>query len=141
MMAATFDRPSGRYRGVLLTEAESMAIVEEINRWCRKTGTNYNKLVIAAGVGPSVRSDVCLRKRRLTIIVAQRVRSVITRYPQGITKAEHKSRLRRMNQPLPREEIESRRVNREPCPKCGTRADIGCRHSIWSANQWGGNFG
>jgi len=24
---------------------------------------------------------------------------------------------------------EARRVNRDPCPKCGVRSDIGCRHS------------
>lgn len=138
---AIFDRPSGRYRGVLLTEAESRAIIDEINRWCRKTGTNYNKLVTAANVGPSIRSDVRLRKRRLTMTVAKRVRTIIVSYPQGISKAEHKARLRRMNQPLPREEIESRRVNREPCSHCGTRADIGCKHSIWSANRHGSNFG
>jgi hypothetical protein len=137
MMAATFDRPSGRYRGVLLTEAESLAIVDEINRWCRKTGTNYNKLVIAAGVNVSTRSSVRHRQRRLTIDVARRLQATMSSYPQGITKAEHKARLRKMYQPIPREEIESRRVNREPCPKCGTRADIGCKHSIWSANHYG----
>ena len=139
-MAEQFERPSGRYRGTLLTEAESHAIIDEVNRWCRKTGTNYNKLITAAKVAPSTRSQVRHRERRITIEVARRLKQAMTLYPHGITKTEHKARLRRIYRPMPSEQIESRRVHREPCPKCGTRADIGCKHSIWSANADWRNF-
>lgn len=29
---------------------------------------------------------------------------------------------------LPNADIEARRVDRDPCPYCGVRADIGCKH-------------
>lgn len=30
-------------------------------------------------------------------------------------------------------DIESRRVDRDPCWRCGVRADVGCEHQRWAA--------
>jgi hypothetical protein len=50
-----------RYEGMLLTLAESHALIEEMNTWCRRTGTNYNKLVGLARVSATMRSSVKAR--------------------------------------------------------------------------------
>lgn len=31
------------------------------------------------------------------------------------------------------DELEARRVNRDPCTYCAVRADVGCKHNRWAA--------
>ncbi len=125
-----------RHERLLLTIEESLQVVSEINRWCRRTGTNYNRFVTAAGVRPSLRSSV-RRGTRLTITTAEIVRSTMAEYPRGIEWQEHKRRVKRraserLNRVQQRERIEFPavliRVDRTPCPRCGVRKDIGCKH-------------
>jgi hypothetical protein len=126
-----------RYEGQLLTEAESAALIDELDLWCRRTGTNYNKIVIAAGVAVSLRSMVRTKGKRVTITVSNRLRKAMREFGKGITRQEHRARLSLiLSRPsqMSIDEIQQRRVNREPCPRCGVRADVGCKHSIWSAN-------
>lgn len=125
-----------RHEKLLLTIEESQAVVTEINRWCRRTGTNYNKFVTAAGVRPSLRSSV-RRGCRLTIDTAQIIRATMKDNPHGISKQDHKRRIvRRTRQRLERikerreAEYPAVRVDRTPCPKCGVRRDAKptCKH-------------
>ena len=125
-----------RHERLLLTIDESRELITEINRWCRKTGTNYNRLVIAAGVRPSLRSSV-RRGTRLTITTAQVIRSTMAQNPLGIDRDDHKRRVKRRarDQVLRQQQREQAafpaepiRVDRTPCPRCGVRKDIGCRH-------------
>ena len=126
-----------RHERLLLTIDESRALIAEMQRWIRRTGTNYNKLATAAGVNPSIRSDVRFRNIRLTITTAEKVRSAMASNPRGISKAQHKRCVaRRARERLARVQQRDRiihpalpvRVDRSPCPRCGTRKDIGCKH-------------
>ena len=131
-----------RYDGCLLTETESRSLIDEVDAWCRRTGTNYNKLVIAAGVAVTIRHKVRIKGQRVTFRVAGKLRQAMLDHGRGITRQEHRARLSRISTiPLrmSSEEIESRRVDRTPCGYCGARADVGCRH-VWSANRQWGNF-
>lgn len=116
-----------RHEHLLLSEGESLAVIEEVNAWCRRTGTNYNKLVTAARVAVSTRSAVRKRRRRLMRETAARLVATMSANPQGISKREHKGRLSAARAafvpPAPLV-----RVDRSPCPKCGARRDIGCEH-------------
>lgn len=126
-----------RHEEQLLTDVESQAVIEEINAWCRRTGTNYNKLVTAARVAPSTRSDVRNRGRRLTIQTAMKLRTAMRANRKGIVLGEHKARVRRIAQEsLDRQRAKLKRdfpatplkVDRTPCPRCGVRRDVGCVH-------------
>lgn len=137
-----------RYEGCLLTEAESSTLIDEVDCWCRSTGSNYNKLVTAAGVATTTRHKVRMKGQRVTFDVATKLRAAMERYRFGIPRDDHKKRvasirLRNLASPkyLTADEIQRRQVNREPCGKCGVRADIGCKHShsVWSANDARGN--
>lgn len=125
-----------RHERLLLTIEESRDLITEINRWCRKTGTNYNRLVIAAGVRPSLRSSV-RRGTRLTITTAQVIRTTMNQNPTGIDKDDHKRMIvRRTRERVNRVKQKTQegypaalvRVDRTPCPRCGVRKDIGCKH-------------
>lgn len=122
-----------RYEGCLLTEAESRLLIDDIDSWCRRTNTNYNKIVIAAGVAVTIRHKVRVKGQRVTFAVANKLRKAMEDNPNGIGKVEHKARLAGMSTVpvhLTSIQIEARRLNREPCSWCGTRADIGCKHSV-----------
>lgn len=122
-----------RFKGLLLSHAESRKVVAEVDAWCRRTGTNYNKLIVAAGVAPSLRSDVRCRGRKLTTMTAQKLRRTMLQFGAGISRAQHKEHLglRREQESLRiavqrqvREHVESLRVDRTPCSNCGVRADM-----------------
>lgn len=120
----------------LLSEDESRRVIEEVNAWCRRTGTNYNKLVTAARVNESTRYYVRTRRRRLTNDTAAKLRTAMRANPQGISKGEHKARVRAASA----EKLERQRTirlrdfpaptvpDRTPCPRCGVRRDVGCTH-------------
>lgn len=124
-----------RHEKFLLTHLESASLIAEVNRWIRRTGTNYNRLITAANVAPSVRSAVKHRKRRLTIQVADRLRRAMRLHPDGIPRGEHKRRVERRGRERLRRQQQRRRitfaavrVDRTPCSRCGARRDIGCKH-------------
>ena len=127
-----------RHEQHLLTQAESIGVIDEVNSWIRRTGTNYLRLITAAGVAPSTRSAVRIRQRRLTIHTADKLRAAMTAHPHGIARGEHKARVRLAAQTtLERQRAKQTRdfpaaavvVDRTPCPRCGIRRDLGCVHS------------
>ncbi len=108
---------------LILSEAESQKVIDEVNAWCRRTGTNYNKLVIAARVNPSTRGWVRRGRSRLTIATAAKLREAMRANPNGISKGEHKTRLanfRAMYVPPPPPPA---LIDRSPCWKCGVPMD------------------
>jgi|GEM_PF-6336457 len=116
-----------RHEHLLMSETESAKVIDKVDAWCRRTGTNYNKLVIAARVAVSTRSAVRRRRRRLTLETANRLLRTMQGYPQGITKGEHKLRLSTARLVVHVAELPPR-VDRTPCGYCGARRDIGCVH-------------
>ncbi len=44
-------------------------------------------------------------------------RAATHRYPEAVTRAEERDA-----------QADKLRVSRDPCPKCGTRGDVGCKH-------------
>ena len=143
-----------RFRGLLLSLTESRAVMNEVDAWCRRTGTNYRRLIVAAGLTCSIRSDVRKRQRKLTTMTAKKLRRTMQQYGAGISREQHKAHLdacgdrvtlRRAHGALSvqvqrqvREHVEALRVDRTPCPRCGVRADIGCEHSRRDFERRGG---
>lgn len=133
-----------RYEGCLLTEAESQALIDEVDRWCRRTGTNYNKLVVVARVGVTTRHKVRLKGQRLTKEVANRLSQAMAAYRFGISRDEYRQmpkpwRGARIVARLP--VVEPVRVNSETCGRCGARAGR-CDHTanfepVWSPRMVG----
>lgn len=125
-----------RFRGLLLTTGQSLAVMVEVDAWCRRTGTNYNRLIVAAGVAPSLRSDVRCRGRKLTKMTAQKLRRTMRQFASGISRQQHKEHLGEERRELA-QQIEKQvrqiaavmTIDRTPCPRCGVRADIGCEHT------------
>ncbi|PQM29413.1 hypothetical protein CVO77_00295 [Sphingopyxis lindanitolerans] len=124
-----------RYGQDLLGQTESRVVIDEVNSWIRRTGTNYNRLVTAAGVAPSTRSAVRTRQRRLTIDTADKLRAAMAAYPHGIERGEHKARVRQAaRQALDRQRAKQSRdypaalVDSSLCVKCGARRVLGCEH-------------
>lgn len=126
------------YQNGLLTHAESCALLDVVERWCSQTATNYSKLMLAAGVAPSIRSHVRLKERPITEATAAKLQTAMEANPSGISKSQSKTRRREIEQsafarvqatvvaiaaathPI---------VDRTPCPWCNVRGDIGCRHN------------
>ena len=117
-----------RHEQHLLSEVESARVIDELNAWCRRTGTNYNKLVIAARVAVSTRSAVRRRRRKLTIETATRLRVAMSEHPNGISKGEHKARLSRARAEAVKTIALPPRVDSRTCDLCGARRAVGCRH-------------
>jgi hypothetical protein len=110
----------------LLTAEQAKALLAEMDRWCRRTGTNYHRLATAARVAPNTRAMIRQGKRRPTIKVADRIRVAMAKNPRGIDREKHLAN-RLSPQAEPRV-MPPRIVDRSPCPRCGVRADIGCAH-------------
>lgn len=109
----------------LLTHEQATALLGEMERWCRRTGTNYFRLVTAARVPPNTRAAIRQRKRRITIKLANQIRTAMRNNRQGISKEQHmKNRLAPPPPPPPPPVV----IDRTPCRFCGVRADIGCAH-------------
>ncbi len=124
-----------RHEHLLLSETESRKVIDEVNAWCRRTGTNYNKLVTAARVAPCIRSVVRDRGRRMSIDTAGKLRSAMRANPHGISRDDHRARVRivaretldRQRQKY-RREYPARPVDQSTCSICGARLAIGCEH-------------
>jgi hypothetical protein len=134
-----------RHEQLLLSEADSRAVIDEVNAWCRRTGTNYNKLVTAARVAPCIRSVVRHRGGRMTIATARKFRDAMEAHRYGISKGDHKTRvLVRAGEAVSRQRARHRvafpaeplRVDRSPCPRCGARRDIGCVHTRFESSAY-----
>jgi hypothetical protein len=121
-----------RYEGCLLTVEESATLIDEVDRWCRRTGTNYNRLVVVAGVGVTTRHKVRLKGQRITLKVANRLRVAMMNNRFGISKEKYRTvpkpwRREPVREMQERVEIEMRRVVRDICPRCGSvRYDYVC---------------
>ncbi len=104
--------------GELLTREQSLAVIAEVDRWCRKTGTNYNKLVIVAQVPVSTRHKVRRYEQRLTPRIANRLRETMAKYRHGISRDVYRG----IRKPWECEQTElapaPTRVVRERCWKC-----------------------
>lgn len=120
----------------LLTVEQSRQVIAEVNRWIRRTGTNYNRLVTAARVNPSIRSDVRHRGRRLTIETGRRLERAMKLNPGGIKRDDHKRRVREQAAEMlqrQRERIKADypaappKMESRMCPRCGARAGM-CEH-------------
>jgi hypothetical protein len=103
----------------LVPADQASQIIADLNRWCRRTGTSYSRFVTAAHVAPSVRSKV-RRGLRVTVTVAERIRRTMAENPRGISKATAYTPIKRIAASIV--------IDRSPCPRCGVRGDIGCKH-------------
>lgn len=112
-----------RHEHLLLSEDESRKVIDEVNAWCRRTGTNYNKLVTAARVNASTRGWVRTGRSRLSHITAAKLREAMRANPHGISKREHKARLANMRARFTRPPAPPPPVDRTPCWKCGVPMD------------------
>lgn len=113
-----------RHDHLLLTDEDSRRVIDEVNAWCRRTGTNYNKLVTAARVNPSTRGWVRNGRSRLTIATAAKLREAMRANPRGIEKGEHKTRLANYRAMFTAPPPPPPPIDRSPCIKCGTRMDL-----------------
>lgn len=108
----------------LLTHDEAAILLKEMEQWCRRTGTSYNRLVTAARVPPNTRASIRQRKRRITIKLAAKLRTAMNQNRKGIDKEQHlRNRLAPSDIP-PKPPLIV--VDRSPCHRCGVRKDIGC---------------
>lgn len=110
----------------LLDAADSAALINKIDAWCDRTGTNYNRLVIAAKVGVSTRSNVRTKGQRISLKVAARLEDAMSDNPKGISREEHTDRLRAEVVIFPNA-VEQQRIESAICPRCGSR-DYECGH-------------
>jgi hypothetical protein len=124
--------------GPCLTHEQSLALLEMIDRWSRRTGTRYNKLVVMARVSPSTRFMVRCRGSSISHRVARRLIAVMRSHRAGISREEYKT----IPKPWDFAVTESRldnaardyaqamtlRVVRTTCTICGARSDFGCEH-------------
>lgn len=131
-----------RHERFLLSSMESEQLIRAVQSYLHNTGTNYNRLVTAAGVNPSVRTDVKKRGKRLTMKTADKLRAAMRQNPNGIPKDQHKRTvIRRTRERINRVKQKTQqaypaqplRVDRTPCPRCGVRKDIGCKHQSQEA--------
>lgn len=110
----------------LLTPDEALSLLADMERWIRRTGTNYFRLTTAARVPPNTRSMIRQGKRRPTVKVADRIRAAMSANPRGIDRDKHlENRLAPSSEPRC---IPAPIADRSPCPRCGVRGDIGCKH-------------
>jgi hypothetical protein len=120
-----------RYDGCLLTEAESRSLIDEVDRWCHRTGTNYNKLVVAAGVGATTRHKVRIKGQRITMAVAAKLRQAMRQNRNGISREDYRAIPKpwRREVPLVIVRPEPMRVSHETCRRCGARSGR-CEHTL-----------
>jgi hypothetical protein len=103
----------------LVSEQRALQIIALLDRWCRRTGTTYNRFVTAARVPPSTRSKIKQGRLRLTITLADRITRTMDENPRGITKGQQRVH-------VPRHVPAPILLDRSPCLRCGVRKDIGC---------------
>lgn len=120
-----------RYEGCLLTIEDSRRLIDDVDRWCRRTGTNYNKLVVVARVGVTTRHKVRIKGQRVTFAVAARLRNAMLDYPRGISRDEYRKKPKPWSggrilpiTPKP----EPIRVSSATCSRCGAR-EGNCEHT------------
>ena len=118
-------------RGLVLSYQDSLALLVEVDQWCERTGTNYNRLIVAAEVGVSTRSLVRNQGKCMSLRVAGRLRYAMKKYRRGISREQHRERIAAA-QEVRVEDVggaaEPLRVSRDPCPRCGARGDVDCGH-------------
>lgn len=131
-----------RYEGLLLSRTESRALIDEIDCWCRRTGTNYNKIVVAAGVAVTIRHKVRMKDQRVTLATAAKLKTAMRQHSGGINRADYlklEKPWRREVNILAAELAMIPRINREICWRCGSIVGR-CEHTL-SANEVRSSFG
>lgn len=127
------------------------AMLTEIEEWCARTATHETSIGHVLFLHPGF---VGLLRKRLTLSEEKEIavrQFIYCDHPDGyrgelpithangtrpVKRPAHTSKLygERNGHPeyptarLSEAEIAARRVERDPCPFCGTRADVGCRH-------------
>lgn len=124
---------------------EARRLLTEIENWCERTDTPEGTVGHALFLHPGF---VGLLRRRLTVTVEKEIavrEFIYCSHPDGYrgplplthgngTKPTHgSSEIRALRGPCPQTslsdaQIAARRVERDSCPRCGVRADVGCRH-------------
>lgn len=115
--------------------AEAKALLADIEAWCTKSQTAETAIGHRLFLHPGF---VGLLRKRMTVSPEkeQAVREFMTEHPFGwrgelpITHANGTRPVKRPSKgrPLPVTSPDIQPVHRDPCPMCGTRGDIGCRH-------------
>jgi hypothetical protein len=125
---------------------DARQLLTEVEDWCGRTSTPEGTVGHALFLHPGF---VGLLRKRLTLSVEKEIavrEFIYWNHPDGYrgplplthgngTKpAQHSAEIRRVRGPLPGAklsdvEIAARRVERDGCPRCGVRADVGCRHT------------
>lgn len=128
--------------------AEASALLAEIEQWCSCTATPENHIGHVLFLHPGL---VGLMRLRLTVSEEKEVavRQFMSDHPNGWRgelprthangtrpRKNFKSPIRQQRgeiehastAKLSEGEIAARRVDRDPCPRCGIRADVGCAH-------------
>jgi hypothetical protein len=118
------------------TEA-AKRLLARIELWCDRTGTPESTIGHALFGAPGF---VGLMRKRLTVSgdKEQSVRDFFEEYPDGFHgelpalfpngMKPRRAAVEQMRCKLTDEEIAARRLDRDACPRCGVRADIGCKH-------------
>lgn len=134
-------------RGSSNRTAEAIQLLAEIEAWSARTGTRENAIGHVLFLHPGF---VGLLRLRLTVSVEKELavrRFIYHDHPDGfrgelpITHGNG-TRPRSAGPSLSRgqvrgaatanltdSEIAGRRLDRDPCPRCGVRGDVGCNHS------------
>ncbi|MES2782939.1 MAG: hypothetical protein V4657_09090 [Pseudomonadota bacterium] len=102
---------------IALSVEDSKALIDEVDRWCRRTGTNYNKLVVTAGVGVTTRHKVRMKGQAVSVVVAARLRHTMHKNRHGITKKKYKITSKPWGGPYP--EDAPKPTPKKMCKVCG----------------------
>lgn len=124
---------------------EATALLADIEEWCRKTGTAETAIGHKLFLHPGF---VGLLRKRLTVSPEKEeaVRNFLTEHPFGwsgtlpLTHANGTRPVYRASSPRARQRIAEEPhltpvqiVDRTPCPRCGIRSDVGCKHQARAA--------
>lgn len=126
------------------TEA-AKALLCEVDAWCARTATPPTSVGHVLFLHPGF---VGLLRKRLTLSEGKErdARQFLADHPNGwrgdlpethsngVHKRARSSKIRLERGPIQRvtpseDQLNERRIDRDPCPRCGVRADFGCAHS------------
>ena len=102
-------------------------VLAEINDWCARNNAAETLIGRVLFLHPGF---VGLLRKRLQLSEAKEtiVRRFLAAHPNGYCGDARKVRIN-VRQPRAGDDRLYPRVDRDPCPRCGIRADIGCAHS------------
>lgn len=110
-----------------------MSLLSEIRAYSDRTGTPV-KTVCRKAVGDHKLWDRLERGWSAQPYTQRRVRLLIAENPEGLSRQVGRPNDRsRVAAPIPIKALPPV-VDRTPCPACGTRGDIGCKHGRAGVN-------